>query len=467
MNKNIMKGVVASIMAVSTIMSASCSSNKSLELTIMGENLKNYTIVAPTNDSTLSVAADNLAAAIEEVTGHRLPVATTQETEYAIRLSDKSGIDETTLVDSYTISCKDKELSITADAKYAVAEGANNLISFIKGLKEDYDLTELNKTETITYQYIPATDERIRYYGVWQANKDDPTVVQSYWNYGYLQLDFTGSMIAVDFAEVDEQMTVKIDNQEKTAYYAGNVIAFPVANGKHTLKIEASNEGKVRHIRGFYVATDSVCTPTEKKEYYLQCIGDSISYPYTSYTYQLPQMMDWDYSLMSFCGIALRDTWGWYPMQEGATSRMGMESMYFNLEFPTDTLEYTHYDFKLGEHPDLIISFLGTNDYLNSIDEQETNVDLFADTYVEFVGNIRKQHPDARIYIMQALSETYCRREGIRTAAERIQQQYDNVFLIPSDTWDIEISSDGTHPTNEGLFDLTIKLKAYFEENLK
>lgn len=465
--KKLMRGVVAGIILVTTILSSACSSDDTLKLSIMGEKLQNYTIVAPTNDSTLSAAANDLAATIEEVTGLQLPVASVKETTYAIRLSAKSSLNESSLVNSYTITCKDKELSISADTKYAVAEGINQLITFIKGLEEDYDFMEQTKTENITYQYIPATDERIRYYGVWQANKDDPTVVQSYWNYGYLQLDFTGSMIAVDFAEVGDQVSVVIDGQEQTAYYTDTLVTFPVSDGKHTLKIEASNEGKVRRIRGFYVGSDSECTPTEKKEYYLQCIGDSISYPYTSYTYQLPQMMDWDYSLMSFCGIALRDTWGWYPMQEGATTRMGMESMYFNLEFPTDTMEYTPYDFKLGEHPDLIISFLGTNDYLNSAQDRETNVDLFADTYVEFIGNIRKQHPDARIYIMQGLTDIYCRREGIQAAADRAQQQYENVFLIPSDTWDIEISSDGTHPTEKGLFDLTIKLKAYFEENLK
>ena len=64
---------------------------------------------------------------------------------------------------------------------------------------------------------------------------------------------------------------------------------------------------------------------------------------------------------------------------------------------------------------------------------------------------------------MKALSDKFCRNEGIQTAFDTISNKISNVQLIPSDTWQIEISDDGTHPTELGYSQIAKELTAYLK----
>ena len=128
-----------------------------------------------------------------------------------------------------------------------------------------------------------------------------------------------------------------------------------------------------------------------------------------------------------------------------------MESAYFGLEDGEEAATLTPYKFKHLRKPDIIVIFLGTNDYLdNPDDESRGNIGIFAKHYLAFVKKIRAIHKDTPIYMLQALTDKHCRRRGIEAAYNLICEELDNVTLLPSDNWSIEISSDGTHPTLDG-----------------
>ena len=303
-------------------------------------------------------------------------------------------------------------------------------------------------------------NENFKYVGVWQ---EQDGVLMSYWNRSVAQVGFTGSCIRV-VGDSENAVAVFADGCEKWNAPISDGVDISVADGSHVLKIVAPEKCGLA-FAGVEIPDDRQLNPAPEKSY-LQFIGDSITHAVPGFSYTTGEKLDVDYSVRAYCGMSLTEGWGWYPVREGRV-RPGMETMYYKLEDPQETEVLTDYQFRYCRKPDAIVIFLGTNDYLDTPENKAAgHVGMFAETYDRFVTKLAQLYPDARIFIFQALSDKHCRREGIRAAYERMAAHLPQVELIPTDTWNAEISADGTHPAPAGYATLAEKMTEYLKEKM-
>lgn len=302
-----------------------------------------------------------------------------------------------------------------------------------------------------------------KYIGLWQENAYGEIV--SYGTISWFEIGFTGDFLLVE-GSLEGKAVFLIDDQEKNPEKSEKGFTFSVNDGRHILRIKIYADGHLS-LRNLAVNENQSFFRVPDKPY-IQFIGDSITHAYPGFASVAAETIGIDYSVVSHCGMSLVDGWGWYQMPECMNVRMGMETRYFQLESPTETDNYTQNDFMYCRAPDIISIFLGTNDYLDSeANKNAGNVQIFAEHYLNFVLKIREVFPETKILIMKALSDKFCRNEGIQTAFDTISNKISNVQLIPSDTWQIEISDDGTHPTELGYSQIAKELTAYLKALLK
>ena len=205
-----------------------------------------------------------------------------------------------------------------------------------------------------------------------------------------------------------------------------------------------------------------------KDNTYIQFIGDSITDAYPGFSTSVAQKLYVDYSIVSLCGISLVDKWGWYKMPEGAPSRFGMESIYFSIQNPQEAILPIKYDFKNSRIPDAFVIFLGTNDYITSAKDKESgNCDFFANKYYEFVEKIKERFGEKIFFIMQThRNNDEVRKEAIKQAFELIKSNTQNAYLLNCYEWDIELLSDGVHPSINGYNTMIEKITLFIKEKM-
>ena len=79
-------------------------------------------------------------------------------------------------------------------------------------------------------------------------------------------------------------------------------------------------------------------------------------------------------------------------------------------------------------------------------------------TYLDFVKKLREKYPNVRVYVLKPFNESFCRDEAVTRAFFEIRDKLGNVELIDSINWNVEICSDGTHPTDLGYTQIAEKL---------
>lgn len=303
---------------------------------------------------------------------------------------------------------------------------------------------------------ITFKDKHCKYTGVWQENGEDAVV--SYSKIAFFEIGFIGEKLTLEAMPV-ERATYFLDERETQPTVGENMLTFATVAGEHTLKIKVYNNEcfalKTLAADGFFRVAD---------KRYVHFIGDSITHAYPGFSSVAPENLGVDYAVVAHCGMSLVDGWGWYEKSAGMEVRMGMESRYFVLQLPGDNEQPIPYIFDYCRTPDDIVIFLGTNDYLDSEQSrQKGNVQIFAEHYLAFVKRLREHYPSAKIHIMKPLSDKCCRNEGITAAYELISATLPDIYLIPADTWGVEISGDGTHPSEAGYARLAEGMTAYLK----
>ncbi len=92
---------------------------------------------------------------------------------------------------------------------------------------------------------------------------------------------------------------------------------------------------------------------------------------------------------------------------------MGMETRYFVLQLPGDNEQPIPYTFDYCRAPDDIVIFIGTNDYLDDVQNRENgNVQTFAEHYLAFVKRLREKFPHAKVIL-----RNLCRINAVATKA--------------------------------------------------
>lgn len=321
-----------------------------------------------------------------------------------------------------------------------------------------------------TEQSVTACENFCKFTGVWQKNDKDEIV--SYGTVSWFEIGFTGECIKL-LADIRGEVLFYVDDvqvspmssfggENKCEYY------FAAQNGElteHILKICIRSTGRI-FLRALALPKGERFFHTPDKTY-IQFIGDSITHCCPGFSSATPEALGVDYSVVAFCGMSLKDGWGWYGIPEDVKVRPGMESMYYKLEWPDETYDFTDYKFEFCRVPNALVLFLGTNDYLNSEkDRKNGNLEIFVDAYCRFVKRLLDNYPNSEIFIMKAFTDSLFRNEAIEKAYNRICTVTDKARLIDSDKWEVEISGDGTHPTEKGYGQITEHMVEYLRKNL-
>lgn len=306
-------------------------------------------------------------------------------------------------------------------------------------------------------KWIHQSEAPLRLYGVWGENQKQELV--SYWAAAQLEIGFTGSILLID-AGIQGDIQVSLDGERTQPVICYGMMNIKAAPGSHSLHITVHSPSRLA-LRAMGVEGTEQLLELPKRPY-IHFIGDSITHNYPGFSYRTGEALGCAYSIVAYCGISLVDGWGWYEPPKDVKERPGMESMYFRREFPHEGPPYTEYSFSRLQHPDWIVQFLGTNDYLNNEAHRRSgHIERYAEHAQCFVQKITKHFPHAHWFIMKALTDRCCRNEAIVSAFERICASGISAELIPADTWEVEISEDGTHPTPRGYEHLAKQITKY------
>ncbi len=296
-------------------------------------------------------------------------------------------------------------------------------------------------TASAAGETVAANDARIRYLGRWDITDG---VASGYFESG-LELAFTGTSIAVDFAAKSGYL-YQIDGgayTDLTSAKGIQILAQGLDNGEHTLKLYARFEGACPRIAGYRLDDGAqLKTPAEKPT--VEFIGDSITvgwvgrdYPRhnqfgSSYALLAGEKLGWNATAVAFGGITL-------VPGSGSPDSGGMPARYLRLgeysageaaEKSWDTARYT---------PDTVVINLGTNDSAADAD--------FETAYVAFLEQLRGYYPEARLAAMTPFGGKY--REAIRKAVRTRSEAGDTaVDFVDTTGWiGAGDTTDGVHLT--------------------
>ena len=468
--------------------------------TIGGQPMKNYTVVY--EDAALASVAQGFAEKLSILCGYKIETSDSRSrTGITLRTAEKP-----TGTGDYTVSCNGTQLTVEADDLVTLVAAVGHFATVLPTVGNINGGDTMTKTPT--YKTVLASDtDLIKYCGTWQATLEgDSDTMVSYWNAAYAEIDFTGIGITVEFSE-KTSYKVKIDDGAYSATMTTDGKATFIAEtaGKHTIRIYSNDRTKHMYLRSFTIAESEQFSRTPDKQHYIQFVGDSISDAGNSFSHRVGDVLGWDFSVTALSGMALERNYGYWKNNHGWTSgqytagsmaeliknnfgitNVGMEDAFFKLGFPDNgmtgdertlyaTKYYTEeldYNFASGNTPDIVFIFLGTNDEIGSMND----VQRFVDGYDRFVSHILEVYGmDTQICILQALTSSSNpnnpnspRFHAVRAAAEYLIDLFpENVKFIDWDqigTWNVEISSDTTHPTSKGYDTLTEKISAVLKQ---
>ena len=310
--------------------------------------------------------------------------------------------------------------------------------------------------------FIPYTNENFVFTGIWQENGKDEIV--NYKTAAFFEIGFTGETVSL-VSNRDNVIEAYIDGKLVNPVPCGSRYTFKVPRGAHLLKVAIRIENHLK-LKGIDIPEEERVFAPPKRPY-LHIIGDSITQAFPGYSTVLGENWGGDYSIVAQGGMAVCDGFGWYAIPEGMDARVGMETNYFQLEYPFENIHPEDYKFEYCRQPEAVTVYLGTNDFLdNQTHWDNGHLDIFYPKYAAFLQKIRAHYPKARIYVLNALSDKMFRRMGIEKAYEHVCKTVDNIYLLNIQDWDIEVSDDGTHPTLVGYNDMGIKLAKYIRNDL-
>ena len=300
----------------------------------------------------------------------------------------------------------------------------------------------------ISYQ-----DRYFSFAGFWQTNYKGELV--SYKRVAMVTISFQGTEITVN-ASLDGSAKWYVDDVPVDSLAVDGGFRFSVPAGNHRLKAILVSPDRM-YLRG--AQTDGVFLEAEIKPY-VHFIGDSITHAYPGFASATGEALGVDYSVVAHCGMSLVDGWGWYPLINGLQARVGMESNYFQLETPDVSSVFTPYSFVYGRKPDVIVIYLGVNDYLTEGPTfKEDHPEIFAEKYVNFVQRLREIYPEIPVVILQChLPDRKIRIDAIADAYARMKQKWKDVSLTDTHLWDVAVCSDKVHPSQEGYAQMSARM---------
>lgn len=302
-------------------------------------------------------------------------------------------------------------------------------------------------------------DPRFSFMGFWQENEQGELV--SYKRIAMAAVTFRGTQLRFS-ARLEGEAQWFADDMPVEPEVTEDGFRFTLPEGKHRLKAVLVSPNRM-YLRG--AETDGEFLPDAAKPY-VHFIGDSITHAYPGFASAAGETLGVDYSVVAHCGMSLVDGWGWYPLIDGLKERVGMESNYFQLETPDVSPRFTPHDFARDRVPELIVIYLGVNDYLTEGPIfKEENPEIFAKSYTAFVRRLREKYPEVPVVMVQChLPDRTIRIDAIRDAYERISGEMDKVYLTDTQLWEVAVCADKVHPSPEGYGEMAEKMAAFLKK---
>ena len=478
------------------------------DIKIGGNTVDKFTVVAADN---LQDIASGLAKDLTLKTGYTVAHGTSAEGAKIVLAATGAG---NTVQNSYTVTYSDSALTLTAANKVTLAYAVSGLLAKLEG---GLNITDgFSETYTLETKTVAATDTALfKYCGTWQATDSaNPTTMVSYWDAAYVEIDFTGNAITLMFSSATTFM-VRVDGGEYTTVsnHTGDYTVYAADGGTHTVRVLYNDKDKNMYFAGVKAGSDVTLSRTPDKKYYIQFVGDSISDATNSFSHNSAEILDWDYSVIAcealslvrdmgywrynngFNGSVLTEgSMAWHFKENFGVTSVGMEDAYFKLGIPNKWkpedprfsdvaanyyTEKYDFDFNTGNTPDIVFIFLGTNDI--SLGSSSAAIETFKKTYVSFVEKLFELYgKDVEIVVMQSLSTSiqdsmydtsHPRFTAIREVAGELVSTYpNNVTFLDENTifsWGIDISADGTHPSQAGYAMLSEEIAEWLSKKFK
>ncbi|MBE6646277.1 MAG: hypothetical protein E7611_01390 [Ruminococcaceae bacterium] len=485
------------------------SSLSKCDIFINGKHIVHYNVVAA--NALNKDVAESLASSLSELGGYTITSAS-QPKGYTILLVANDNTSNSISSNKYTVVCNGNTLTITAATRGALSYAINDFVERLEA--QNKSVIEIKSGDSFTYTFesniTPATDiTKFKYVGTWQAtDPDNPTTMVSYWDSAYVEFDFTGTSVTLLFSS-PSKCNVSIDGGAAISYTVSDELMLSVSkSGTHTVRVHYGDKSEHMYFAGVRVPEGQSVSRTADRPIYIQFVGDSISDSPLSFSHNAADILGWDYSVIACEALSLQADKGYWRYNNGFTNEtgyasgsmayllnknfgtvsIGMEDAFFKLGIPNKmtagTAEFNDiaanyftdkydFDFNTGYTPDIVFIFLGTNDLGDSA--SQTDINNFVESYKSFVADIvAKYGSSVKICAMQALSTSntsdlynteHPRYVAIAQAASALESIYGDRFdFIDAATvlsWNVEISTDGTHPTASGYETLTNKVAEY------
>ncbi len=169
-------------------------------------------------------------------------------------------------------------------------------------------------------------------------------------------------------------------------------------------------------IKAINVMSDGDIQPTAEKDLKIEFIGDSITCGYgvddedrnhhfstktedatKAYAYKTAQLLDADYSLVSYSGHGIISGYTTKGKKVKAQQLPAMYEQFARSYGSYNGFSAASVDWNFSKFvPDIIVINLGTNDASYTGNDKELRQE-YTDAYVEFLKKVRKDNPDAKI----------------------------------------------------------------------
>jgi lysophospholipase L1-like esterase len=237
------------------------------------------------------------------------------------------------------------------------------------------------------------------------------------WPGVYFAANFAGPSVSLSVEDEHNVLNVYIDDELQLILpRAGrrNVALTDLGEGEHTVRIEKTSEtqGPTARFHGFFVPDADDRRPPPVYERAIEFIGDSFTVGYgnssTGTACTATQVRDTTNTSLAFGPLVAKHFDADYRIL--ASSGFGMVRNYANKQ-PGTTMPVLYRQALAGEpdrawQPDVIVVWLGTNDFSTELREDDRWADPaalqqdFRTTYVSFVESLQQASPEARIVLI-------------------------------------------------------------------